>query len=92
MSRHLQYQRLHHSHALGLRNSGSCSHSICSHALIHTRQVKLLIIVTQISGDNAREFTIANTWLLEQTSQKTITKSDVSAERGNCSLKIRANT
>jgi hypothetical protein len=35
MSRHLQYQRLHHSHALDLRNSGSCSHSSCSHALIH---------------------------------------------------------
>ena len=63
ISRHLQYQRLHHSHALGILNSDSCSHTGCSHALIHNETGKLLIIVTQISGDNAREFSIANTWL-----------------------------
>jgi hypothetical protein len=41
--------------------------SIISMPVTHslTKQVKLLIIVTQISGDSTKEFIMANTWLLE---------------------------
>jgi len=57
-------------------------HFHADHALIHNETGEIADLSCHLNQWKQGEFTIANTWLLEYTSQKTITTYDVAGERG----------